>query len=219
MKQSFFEILTTIVFGCILKEIECGSFELIKQYYECKLLKMINSSERYIPDSTIPNNTLEDPFYQNFSKMTFEQGLELIQQIYLQTNLCANEFCNCVNPSRIDTNKSLFFHNTINFQQVKTIISEFNSKFDSKVRSFEDIYYYINSKAQDLPALADFSILVDYTWLRPGFYENTPECYVYNTTVCILMFNLLDYKHIRVRTLKKTLKNILYFPYKYILEL
>lgn len=170
---------------------------LIKKYYECNnYFKMKNDSESHQPvneiDDSIPNNFLDSSFFLSLGlgNMTFDQGMEFIRKIYLDVDNCTSELCKCVDLDGLEYiyKYSLFFRNQSNFLGVKSIISEFNKKYNNKnylkpltniidqINNSDDYYHYnyVNS-TKDL----NFYLNVDYTDYRLDFYNKKyPSCYI-----------------------------------------
>ena len=167
-------------------------FDLVKKFFECQHLKMVRGvgmfgDIEYFSNPNISNNTLDDAFYKrNLSNMTFDQGMDLIRQIYIQTNNCSSEFCKCVSSNIIDKlfpNHSMFFRNATNFPHVKSILAGFNKHYESQLLPLEEIHFWVNFEDHDHMSLAEFCVDLEYTWMRALFYKNFGECQVYNQTV------------------------------------
>ena len=130
MKLEILALIAFICFVCLRGQVNGQTFELIRQYYECQNLTMYYEVSRgiYIRDTSLPDNYLDDSFYQRLglANMTYDQGMNLIRKIYPDTRNCTTRFCNCVswgfidglfdpNYQRIYNNYSIFFRNESNY--------------------------------------------------------------------------------------------------------
>jgi hypothetical protein len=159
----------------------------------------------YIPDATKPNNQLNDAFYQslNLNQMTIDQAMFLFRTIYNETYDCSSAFCNCTKTGIImdymngEYNRySLYFLNETTLDQVKIILSEFNTKFQSNMKSYSSLQTLFDSKThsnQSLPTLAQFCMKYDYTDERFLYYSNSTDCFtddtvrLFYTSFCFLL--------------------------------
>lgn len=159
------------------------SYELIQQYHKCKYLNMTESYDLnrggvfYIPDSSIPNNTLNASFWISLglTNRTFNQGFAFIKKIYTDTNNCKSEFCNCATRGFLDYNNkfSIFFRNNTNNAGIIWIISTFNIKYQANRKPLTD----------DDDQVQRFLAVNDYTWNKFSYFD-MPYCYSsYNFTV------------------------------------
>ena len=142
----------------------------------------------YIPNPSIANNQLNDAFYQslNLNQMTIDQAMFLFRTIYNETYDCNSAFCNCTKTGIImdymngEYNRySLYFLNETTLDQVKIILSEFNTKFQSNMKSYSSLQTFFNSKThsnQTLPTLAQFCMKYDYSDERFLYYSNSTDC-------------------------------------------
>lgn len=155
-------------------------YDLVRQYYQCKKLIMhkVNFSWDiiyYIPNYSIPNNRLDDSFFQKLGleNMPLNKAMDLFKQIYMETNNCTSEFCNCVNFQFIDTNDqfSIYFRNETNFRQFNDIISAFNNKFSKFMYPID--YFTKLIFTYEFPTLTKFCITNEYTSQRLNNYNNT----------------------------------------------
>ena len=168
---------------------EC--FELVQQYYECKNLVMVldKNNQTYIPSTLVPNNILDDAFYENLNLdgKTFDEAMDLFWQIYDETNNCNTELCKCVSTGIIDKyiggkkhKFSLYFRNATNYEQMKIILSDFLEKFKSTLKPYSDLEMFFKEKAhsnQVLPTLARFCMKYDYTDERFIYHNNSLDCF------------------------------------------
>ena len=147
----------------------------------------------YIPNPSIPNNKLSDTFYKNLNlnQMTMDQAMNLFRTIYTEMNNCSSAFCNCTKTGIImdymngEYNRySLYILNDTTLDQAKIIMSEFNSKFQSKMKSYSSLQTFFNSKThsnQTLPTLAQFCMKYDYTDERFLYYSGSTDCFTDDT--------------------------------------
>ena len=161
--------------------------------------------QTYIPDPTKPNNQLNDQFYQslNLTQMTMNQAMDLIRAIYNETYNCSSVLCNCTKTGIImdymngEYNRySLYFLNETTLDQVKIILSEFNTKFQSNMKSYSSLKTFFDSKThnnQTLPTLAQFCMKYDYTDERFLYYNSSTDCFtddtvrLFYTSFCFLL--------------------------------
>jgi hypothetical protein len=137
----------------------------------------------YIPNPSISNNQLSDTFYQslNLTNMTMEQAMDLFRTIYTEVNNCSSAFCNCTKTGIImdymngEYNRySLYFLNETTFDQVKIILTEFNTRFKSDMKNYSSLQTFFdlkNHSNQTLPTLAQFCMKYDYTDERFIYYD------------------------------------------------
>ena len=171
-------------------------FDLIRQYNQCKHLKMefkksgykqvlvpcitmyaIDSQEKYFVNYTA-NSDLTDRYYRKLmsKEMNFNKAMKLFRKIYTETDNCTSEFCKCVSLDVIDYhgNYSLFFRNKDVYPHVKRIIEDFNKQFESNLKPYSELWYkkefepYPN---QNLSSLTQFCIKYDYSYNRYGYYS------------------------------------------------
>ena len=147
----------------------------------------------YIPDPSIANNQLNDTFYEslNLTNMTIDQAMFLFRAIYNETYNCKSAFCNCTKTGIImdymngEYNRfSLYFLNKTTMEQMKIILSDFNTKFQSNMKSYSSLQTFFKSKAhsnQTLPTLAQFCMNYDYTDERFLYYNNSTDCFTDDT--------------------------------------
>lgn len=190
MKTLLFILLVTLA---SINEIKSECFELLQQYYECKHLVMINPNNdsnsnfppsTYIPNPSIPNNQLNDTFFQslNLAAMNFDQAMNLFRSIYNETFSCSSEFCKCVTTGLIDqythgkyNRFSLFFRNQTNFEQMKIILLAFLVENQPRLLSndvLESYFALFTHGNQSLPTLVQFCKLYDYTDDRFYYYDS-----------------------------------------------
>lgn len=143
MKTNLFVVL--LVLGAIcasspLVNADCSS--LINQYYSCRHLKMItfNTTDEYgIPgvkyfrDYTVENNTLDEEFFsKELDNMDMDEAMKLFKTIFDTIENCTSEFCQCI-ASGIPDKRFRYgkiFADPTKVEQVKTIIQNFNNKFE-----------------------------------------------------------------------------------------
>ena len=155
----------------------------------------------FIPNPSIPNNQINDTFYQalNLTQMTMDQAMVLIRTIYNEVNNCSSAFCNCTKTGIImdymngEYNRySLYFLNETTLDQVKIILSEFNTKFQSNMKSYSSLQTLFDSKThskQTLPTLAQFCMKYDYTDERFLYYSGSTDCVTDDIVSFLLFFN------------------------------
>ena len=153
----------------------------------------------YIPNPSIPNNKLSDTFYQNLNlnQMTIDQAMDLFRSIYNEIYNCNSAFCKCTKTGIImdymngEYNQySLYFLNETTLNQIKIILSEFNSKFKPNMKSYSSLQTFFQSKIhsnQTLPTLAQFCMKYDYTDERFLYYSGSIDCLT-DDTVSYLSF-------------------------------
>ena len=198
--KTFIIILAVLT---IIRGAKSECFELVQQYYECKNLVMIDPNpinvykvprKAYIPDSSIPNNQLNDTFYQtlNLTQMTMDQAMGLFRTIYNETYNCISAFCNCTKSEFEEYYLyRLFFLNETTLDQVKIILSEFNTKFQSKMKSYSSLQTFFDSKThsnQTLPTLAQFCMNYEYTDERFLYYNNSTDCFTDDAVSFFVLF-------------------------------
>jgi hypothetical protein len=202
--KTFLILLAVLTITTRVKS-EC--FELVQQYYECKNLVMIDPNPKneykiprkaYIPDPSIPNNQLNDTFYQtlNLTQMTIDQAMGLFRTIYNETYNCISAFCNCTKSEFGEYFQyRLYFLNETTFDQVKIILSEFNTKFQSNMKSYSLLQTFFDSKThsnQTLPTLAQFCMNYEYTDERFLYYSNSTDCFTYDAVSFFVFLSLLS---------------------------
>lgn len=170
------------IFGQI-KPLNGQCFDLIRQYNQCKHLKMEFKKGDYIePEKYFVNYTansdLTDRFYRKLmsKEMNFNKAMKLFRKIYTETDNCTSEFCKCVSLSVIDYhgNYSLYFRNKDVFPHVKRIIEDFNKQFESNLKSYRELWYNTDFEPysnHNLSSLAQFCIKYDYSYNRYEYYN------------------------------------------------
>ena len=187
----------------IIREVKSECFELVQQYYECKNLVMIDPNPKneykvprkaYIPDPSIANNQLNDTFYQsqNLAQMTIDQAMGLFRTIYNETYNCKSAFCNCTKSVfGIYYQYSPYFLNETTFEQVKIILFDFNTRFQSNMRNYSSLQAFFDSKThsnQTLPTLAQFCMNYEYTDERFLYYNNSTDCFTDDAVSFFVLF-------------------------------
>lgn len=146
-----------------------------QKYYECKHLKMRQTdSGRYEVDTSIPNNVLNESFYNStLGSATFDTAMDLQRDIYFSvTNLsCSTELCRCARAAGIDyiaeARVGFVFRDENVYSQFKKNIIGFKNKLDKEhsiwkhsdyPRMFENfcIDYDILAGNQDAGILSDY---------------------------------------------------------------
>ena len=173
-------------------------FDLIRQYNQCKHLKMEFKKSGYIEfviDNTTDyrvwpqekyfvnytaNSDLTDRFYRKLisKEMNFNKAMKLFRKIYTETDNCTSEFCKCVSLGVIDYNGnySMYFRNKDVYPHVKRIIEDFSKQFESNLKPYSELWYfkelepYLN---QNLSSLAQFCIKYDYSYNRYEYYNKS----------------------------------------------
>ena len=176
-------ILTLFLMSILgqIQQLNGQCYDLIRQYNQCKHLKMefkkidYIKKEKYFVNYTA-NFDLTDRFYRKLmsKEMNFNKAMNLFRKIYTETDNCTSEFCKCVSLGVIDYhgNYSLYFRNKDVFPHVKRIIEDFNKKFESYLKPYSQLRYNekLNSD-QNLSSLAQFCIKYDYSYNRYGYYK------------------------------------------------
>lgn len=182
--------------GVIVVVVDCSGVITLRQYSECKNLKMIKTLDSlnntiYTPDPNIPNNTLTDAYYQKFlGNLTWDKAMNLMSNIYAERSSknCTSEFCNCSRTSydNFDADYGILFRNKDMVEQVKRItrnfINRFSYAYSSDYKSSLDWYI----QRAHLPTLLDFVINYEFSMARlmtynfsvmlkefPGFADRT----------------------------------------------
>ena len=161
--------------------VDCSGVITLKQYSECKNLKMIktldfSNNTIYKPDPSITNNTLTDAYYQNFlGNLTWDKAMNLMARIYAERSSknCTSEFCNCSRTlyDNFDADYGVLFRNKDMIEQVKRITRNFVNRFSN---AYSDSYkssldWYI--QRADLPTLSDFAINYEFSMARLMSYN------------------------------------------------
>lgn len=185
-KYSHVGILLTML--ALITQVELRCYDLVKQYYECQNLTMtkMNYSMNqvyYYPNYSIPNNKLNDSFYQRLGleNMTFNRAMDLFRLIHTRTNNCTTEFCNCVSFHHIDTSNSYFsiyFRNETNFLQFRDIVASFINKFRNFMYSLNSTQLRL-SYSYEHPTLSRFCMTNEYTTQRLRYYNYSLMSCVY----------------------------------------
>lgn len=198
----FLPFLALIAPLSLIQQINGQSFDLIKQYYECKHLKMIVKSDwkgtYYARDESISGNKLNDTFFQNLglTKMTFDQGMNFIKKIYTDTNKCYTLFCNCTSWSFIEsfntTNNNynvksykIYFRNESNFAGIKDILLRFYKEYQANLfdsNNQNDLSYEYLDK--EYPTISKFLMRFDYTPSKGFYFKKFPNYLESSTQWC-----------------------------------
>ena len=109
----------------------------VRRYHECKHLKMkLNGWRRYEIDTSIPNNELNESFYNStLGSATFDTAMDLQRDIYFSvTNLsCSTELCRCARAIGInytaEARVGFVFRDEKIYSQFKQAIMEFGDEF------------------------------------------------------------------------------------------
>ena len=166
-------VMLTASLGWTVDKIECQSASaLIQQYSECKNLTMMLTNDSYwgyyyIRNSSIPNNTLDDTYYQRLGlgNMSFDQAFAFIKKIYTDLHYCNSEYCKCAKlgpDGRMFYYYKSFFLNNANFKGVKAVIQEFNKNLSSQSRSLADAMMHTYN-GNLYPTITSFLMKYDYT--------------------------------------------------------
>lgn len=158
---------------------------LIRQYHECKYLKMYFNGEYYKRNESIANNTLPDSFYMRLglASMTLDQSMNLIRKIYTDTpTTCTSSICNCTRLRYLDNDDDdydygVFFRNASNFVHVKSIIRAYNTKRKSSLKSLQqaqELYAYDGGKKY--PTIVRFLMNAEYTSMKSDLYKTYAYC-------------------------------------------
>ena len=174
MKSTFGLILICLAAFHIIHHVDGRCFQVIQRHFQC--LNRINTR----------NNTLNDTFYQNLSRMTFDQGMDFIRKIYLDNaNNCTSDYCKCADLLNLNKLVSggdfgMLFRNATIFAYLKTVISDFNKTFQSQQLPDREIQRMMTNS--NLPTLTNFCTRFEYTSNRFNFYNTTRQCDKYNFT-------------------------------------
>lgn len=190
--------LLVILTASLSWNVECETAsQLIQQYSECKILTMMLTSDSYygtyyIPNPTIPNNALNDTYYQSLGlgSMSFVQAMTFIKKIYREVTNCSTSFCNCVRwgPKGLALKYyEYFFLTEANFKGVKSILLDFNEKYSNQTqtlaRSMLNTY-----NGQIYPTITSFLMKYDYSRNKLSYYLlNYEDCAAkddFSRTVC-----------------------------------
>lgn len=195
--------LISIVFMCSFLANLAESaitFYLPKQYYECKNLVMAfynysySDYSYYYPNSSIPNNRLNDSFFEarNFANMTLDQGLGLIRTIFQEVRTCRPiDTCNCIKSGfkKLDFNKAVLFLNETLFAQTKQIVSTFINKFKPYLNVMKEYSTWDTFYSYNLPSLARFASNNDFTTERYYSYNATLRSCLYEKYIRVIFFS------------------------------
>lgn len=194
-----------------------SSITLIKQYYECKNLKMIKQESHhgiiYLPDPSVAKNRLDDSFYERlgFANMTFDEAMELVKKIYNEstndpTKPDKDDFRTCVRSyarGDRDDHSEMFRNETI-LEQAKHIVSLFikkNKKYTLPEREIQRKFR--EWRMSFAPALIKFLVNNDYSLDRIDVYDTKlisffPDETEHNETVISFDFLYQKKKKIKI---------------------
>lgn len=185
LRKSITGLLTLVVVVVILNvniSVDCQCYMIIKQYYECKHLKMIRGEESgFVPNPNVANNTLDDSFYEStLSEMTVSEALQLVQLILKtarRTGAQCNRLCRCMKDTVRQENQEFypaFFKGPKELSATTQILEEFISEASWAMKPEELIiseqYSY---PSINLPSLVRFCINNDWNNVRSNFYYNS----------------------------------------------
>lgn len=179
-------------------QVNAEIYSFVKQYYECKKLKMIITSdllgdEYYYPDPSVRDNSLDDSFYKSLrlDTMSFDDSMDLLRGIYGELDeKCTSEFCECVRKRKTGDagglleNFGVFFQDD-NFAGVKEIIVSLDRRLAADRESFEKSEYtrkYL-PEFKSQPTLSKFAYNNDFTEHRTNQFKNYFNCYTYDVEV------------------------------------
>lgn len=129
----------------VVDKVEGSGGQTLKQYYECKNLKMTKRVDNfnrtiYVPNPSIKNNLLNDSFYRSLglANMNLDQALDFMGRIYLDIdklskNASAANFVECTKTAydHRDVTLVVLFRNATILAQARPIVSAFIEKFKS----------------------------------------------------------------------------------------
>ena len=210
-------ILTLFLLSILgqIQQLNGHCFNLIRQYNQCKHLKMefkkngykhlvvhniteysIEPQEKYFVNYTA-NSDLTDRFYRKLmsKEMNFNKAMKLFRKIYTETDNCTSEFCKCVSLGVIDYDGhySLYFRNKDVFPHVKRIIEDFNKKFESNLIPYSELWYIELYPYKNLSSLTQFCFKYDYSYRRYGYYNKSIYGLLYRPHDLIVI-NLMLFK-------------------------
>lgn len=164
-------------------------FPFVKQYYECKNLKMIKSTdyygrEYYTPDESVEANTLDDSFYTGlgFDTMSIDDAMRVIKSIYDELpEDCDTELCECVWLRRFQTvaeRYAVFFETDERIESLTTIITSLDEKLSASRYSYEKYTSGFSSyeDPENYPTLTKFVYNNEYTYNRISQFKNYRKC-------------------------------------------
>lgn len=167
-------LLAVVLVSKIVNLADGSSFLLVRQYCECKNLKMIsdNMFRKYYPDPDVPNNYLNDTYYQRqgFLNKTFDEAMSYFQTMFAEIRNPPRETPNlaiCFNSVVLGNivSPGVLFRNATTLASVKQIATAFINKF----RPFLEY----NWEASELPTLVQFILRNDVSLGRFYYYNNS----------------------------------------------
>lgn len=183
MKTLIYSAFMILVSLSLIYQVNGGrALGLIRQYHECRHLKMYFNGEYYQRNESIANNTLADSFYSRLglASMTFDQSMNFIRQIYTDTpTSCASLICNCTRLGYLDDDDyyGVYFRNASNFAGVKSIIAAYNTKHKPSLKSLQqaqESYAYDGGKKY--PTIVRFLMTAEYTSTKYELYKAKEGC-------------------------------------------
>lgn len=180
-----FVSMSTLV---LINRVESECNDKLVQYYQCKNLKMAKHNYSghvwFYPNSSIPNNTLTDAFFnRTLSNKTFNQAMDIIRQVYLEST-CNNDTCLCIR-ARSDGDYYAakyreFFINSTTYTQFRNIILTFiNNNKQFMYRDWREWSIYNN-----FPSVHSFCHNNEFTSTRFYYYnQSVTNCKMYNESV------------------------------------
>lgn len=193
MNQHNFLISSVLILCSVSWTIDAQIFSFVKQYYECKNLKMTKSNANngdeyyFMPDPNLENNKLDDSFYrrQRFDHMSLDSAMKLFKSIFAEVSRdCQSALCECVRKRKqtSDVEKYwIFFESEENLSLVKSTINSLDLTLG------EDHYFFgypdENFDLENYPALSEFAYNNDFTHYRSTQYFKYDECVTFNDQV------------------------------------
>lgn len=161
-------------------------YSIFKQYYECKNLIMVdNLNDYYMPDPTIPGNSLNDSFFQslNLQSKTLSQTLTMVRKMYdeaAKTGTKCKQLCKCL-KSFLRGSFQVVFRNAKYQAGFTTILKDYINAYQAYMYSEATILadYYQRNRL-NFTTLAKFCIKNEFGNTRLLFYNGTNMQSIYN---------------------------------------
>lgn len=177
-------LLVILVVSKIVNLADGSSFYFVKQYCECKNLKMIPNNRsmqyEYYPDPNVPNNYLDDTYYQRqgFLNRTFDEAMSYFQTMYAEIRNPPRATPNltiCFDSVLVNTvaDPGVLFRNATTLASVKQIATAFINKFRPFFVGISSYLMGFIPEASELPTLIQFILRNDVSLSRFYFYNNS----------------------------------------------
>lgn len=156
-------IVTSLV---LITNVECFDVsDLIQNYYKCKNIKY----------------SVEDSFYQSLgmNEMSLDQAMAFLSKIYSDTqNNCQTDFCKCIRGFIDQPVKySVLFRNQSNLDGLKSILADFNNKYNGKnFMETSKNFLKMANIVDKFPTIRKFLIKFDFTPKKLNYYNKLPTC-------------------------------------------